>query len=71
MSTFKIGAIACKNGEPRTNGNVFSGIGRNQWLKGWDWEYFNPSGDKPAGTVDRASVRLRPGEVRKYPNAAQ
>lgn len=70
MSTFKLGATACKNGEPRTNGNQFSGIERNQWLKGWDWEHFNPSKDGPAGSGDTCKG-LREGEISNYPHAAQ
>jgi len=54
MNTFKSGAAACKNGEPRRSNKSPD---RHQWQKGWDWENYNPSGEKPAGAHNRMYER--------------
>lgn len=50
-TNFELGAEACKAGLERKT--ELTGIARDKWLKGYDHERFNPSGDKPAGSVDR------------------
>lgn len=50
-TNFELGAEACKAGLPRKT--ELTGLARDKWQRGYDHEKFNPSGNKPAGTVDK------------------
>ena len=71
-TNFELGAEACKAGWPRKT--ELTGLARHKWQQGYDQEHFNPSGDRPAGTVDRL-LDEAPSEWRinrifglRYPN---